>query len=61
MMSPDQALRQLLYVIDTYGTSLTGEDVRWAFKAKSTQKNVVAWVEEYLGQETLLSKEEAEL
>ena len=60
-MTPDQAQRQLLHALDVHSTVLKEEDIAWAFDAKNTQKAVVDWVEEFLGPETLLSKEELEL
>ena len=60
-MSPDQAQQQVLRALDAHGVALKEEDIQWAFDAKTTQKSAVDWVEEFLGPETLLSKEELEL
>ncbi len=60
-MSQDQALQLLLRILETHSIAFKEEDIKWAFDAKSTQKVVVDWVQEFLGPETLLSQEEAEL
>ena len=61
MMSLDQAQQHLLQALDTHTTALKEEDIQWAFRAKETRNVVSKWVQEYLGPETLLSREEAEL
>ncbi len=61
MMSPAQAQQHLLRTLHSHSTALKEEDIQWAFEAKATQKVVVDWVQEFLGPETLLSQEEAEL
>ncbi len=60
-MNPVQARQQLLRALDTHSTVLKEEDIQWAFEGKKTQKAVIEWVQEFLGPETLLSQEEAEL
>ncbi len=60
-MNPVQAQEQLLRALDTHSTVLKEEDIQWAFEGKKTQKAVIEWVQEFLGPETLLSQEEAEL
>ena len=60
-MSQDQALQLLLRTLETHGIALKKEDIEWAFEARDTQKAVVDWVQEFLGPETLLSQDEAEL
>ncbi|MCJ1464254.1 hypothetical protein MMC07_002867 [Pseudocyphellaria aurata] len=60
-MRAHQALKQLLDSIRSHEIALTEDDVGWAFKAKNTQDDVTNWVQQYLGKETLLSREEAEL
>lgn len=60
-MNPDQAQQRLLRALDTHSTALKEEDILWAFEGEKTQKAVINWVQEFLGPETLLSQEEAEL
>lgn len=61
IMPPYQALKLLLDSISSHKIALTEDDVGWAFNAKNTQDDVTNWVQQYLGKETLLSREEAEL
>lgn len=60
-MRAHQALKQLLDSLRSHKIALTEDDVGWAFQAKNTQEDVTNWVQQYLGKETLLSCEEAEL
>lgn len=54
-------VQQLLHALDAHSTVFKEEDIQWAFENKKTRKAVTEWVEEFLGPETLLSQEEAEL
>ena len=60
-MRPDQAQQRLLRALDAHSTRAKEEDIKGAFEAKNTQEAVVDWVQEFLGPETLISQEEAEL
>lgn len=60
-MQAHSALKQLLGSLHSHKIALTEDDVGWAFHAKNTQEDVTNWVQQYLGKETLLSREEAEL
>ncbi|KAL7276570.1 hypothetical protein RUND412_000450 [Rhizina undulata] len=60
-MDPAQAQAHLLQVLQSHELSLGEDDVAWAFSNPKTVGPVVEWVERYLGEETLLSLEEAEI
>lgn len=60
-MRAHEALKQLLDSLRSHDIALTEDDVGWAFQAKNTQEDVTSWVQQYLGKETHLSLEEAEL
>lgn len=60
-MPAHQALEQLLDSFRSHKIALTEDDVGWAFQSRNTQEDVTSWVQQYLGKETLLSHEEAEL
>lgn len=60
MQQPDH-LEHLLTVLRDRQIPLGRDDVQWAFNAPNTKDMVVEWVEEYLGPDTLLSKEELDL
>ncbi|KAI9815562.1 MAG: hypothetical protein M1827_002696 [Pycnora praestabilis] len=52
---------RLLAVLRERDIPLTRDDVGWAFDSPQTNGQVTQWVQQYLGAETLLSKEELEL
>ncbi|KAL9044767.1 MAG: hypothetical protein Q9214_002114 [Letrouitia sp. 1 TL-2023] len=60
-MNSKQSSSFLLHVLRTHGTGLGVDDVQWAFDGESTHDHVTSWVEQHLGQDTLLSVEEAQL
>lgn len=60
-MLAHQALEELLDSLRSHQIALTADDIEWAFQLKTTQEDVTNWVQQYLGKETLLSREEAEL
>ncbi|EKG15579.1 hypothetical protein MPH_07245 [Macrophomina phaseolina MS6] len=60
-MRDNDTLNHLLTVLRDRRVPLTRDDVQWAFESAKTQNDAVAWVNEYLGSNTLLSKEELEL
>ncbi|KAI9843677.1 MAG: hypothetical protein M1837_006144 [Sclerophora amabilis] len=57
----DATLDHLLTVLRDRDIPLTRDDVQWAFESPNTRLEVTRWVEEYLGTETLLSKEDLQL
>ncbi|TKA64163.1 hypothetical protein B0A49_05755 [Cryomyces minteri] len=54
-------LTHLLEKLEQRHVPLTRDDVQWAFESPQTKADMEAWVKEYLGSDTLLSKEEVEL
>lgn len=60
-MNSQEALQHLLAVLRERDIPFGRDDVRWAFESPDTKETVEKWVEEYLGSDTLLSKEELEL
>lgn len=62
-MQSEQVLKHLLNVLRSHHIALTdeGKDIRLAFEAESSREHITAWVQQYLGRETLLSFEEAQL
>ncbi|KAL9611339.1 MAG: hypothetical protein Q9167_004022 [Letrouitia subvulpina] len=60
-MNSKQSLSHLLHVLRTHDTGLGVDDVQCAFDDESTHDHVTSWVEQHLGQDTLLSVEEAQL
>lgn len=60
-MQPPDPLEHLLVVLRECDIPLSRDDVQWAFDAPSSREAVVEWVKEYLGADTLLSKDELEL
>lgn len=60
-MQPPDPLEHLLLVLRERHIPLSQDDVQWAFNAPNTKETVVEWVKEYLGADTLLSKDELEL
>ncbi|KAI9780043.1 MAG: hypothetical protein M1839_007025 [Geoglossum umbratile] len=54
-------LNHMLAVLRERDIPLTRDDVKWAFQSPQTNTEVNSWVQQYLGPETLLSKEEVEL
>ncbi len=60
-MQPPDPLEHLLLVLRERDIPLSRDDVQWAFDAPNTKETVEEWVKEYLGVDTLLSKDELEL
>ncbi|KAI5366651.1 hypothetical protein Slin14017_G042910 [Septoria linicola] len=56
MASPD--MRLLLHVLQERNIPLGEDDIAWAFEGKKTRDDATAWVKEYLGSSTLLSRDE---
>lgn len=60
-MNPSEAHSHLLGVLAAHQIPLGDDDVAWAFANSKTTIPVVDWVERYLGKDTLVSLEEAEM
>ncbi|KAI9832688.1 MAG: hypothetical protein M1819_004274 [Sarea resinae] len=60
-MAEQSPLERLLQVLRERNIPLSRDDVAWAFDSPKTREEVTKWVTQYLGQETLLSKEELDL
>ena len=60
-MGDSPALKTLIDALRDHDIPLGRDDVQWAFESAKTGDDMTAWVEEYLNQSTLLSKEELEL
>lgn len=60
-MEPPQAQSHLLHELKSHNIPLTSDDVSWAFSNTKTAIPVTDWVERYLGHDTLVSLEEAEM
>ncbi|KAF2455095.1 hypothetical protein BDY21DRAFT_373585 [Lineolata rhizophorae] len=60
-MKHTAALERLLHVLDERDIPLGRDDVQWAFESVKTRDQAAAWADEYLSDETLLTKEEADL
>ncbi|KIW05942.1 uncharacterized protein PV09_03132 [Verruconis gallopava] len=60
-MDVDKSKNKLLTVLQARGIPLGLDDIQWAFDADVTRKEAAAWIEEYLNEATLLTREEKEL
>ncbi|GME59128.1 uncharacterized protein LTHEOB_9405 [Neofusicoccum parvum] len=60
-MRDNDPLNRLLTVLRDRRIPLARDDVQWAFESVKTQDDAAAWVDEYLHNNTLLTKEELEL
>ncbi|KAH0608398.1 uncharacterized protein H6S33_001532 [Morchella sextelata] len=60
-MDPSEAQSRLLRELESHQIPLTSDDVSWAFSNTKTAVPVTDWVERYLGKDTLVSLEEAEI
>lgn len=60
-MDLSEAQSHLLDVLSAHRIPLGSDDVSWAFDNPKTSTPVVDWVEQYLGKDTLVSLEEAEM
>ena len=60
-MDSDASLKRLLQVLSERDIGLGREDLDWLFESPETRDDMIAWVNEYLNDETLLSPEELEL
>lgn len=60
-MAEEQAAHHLLNVLEERGLNVDLDKILLGFEDEQTKQEAAAWVEEYLYEETLLSKEELEL
>ena len=60
-MSVDDSKAKLLSILQSHGTPLGLDDIQWAFESESTKDDLIAWIEEYLDEPTLLTRDELEL
>lgn len=60
-MNADSALKRLLHVLSDRDIGLHQDDLAWLFESPETQHDMVAWVNEYLNENTLLTPEELEM
>jgi hypothetical protein len=60
-MAEEQAAHLLLNVVEERGLKVDLDSILLSFEDADTKHEAAAWVEEYLHQDTLLSKEELEL
>jgi hypothetical protein len=61
MTTPRSALLQTVSILRERGISVKQEDLQPVFEGPTTSQDATRWVEECLGEDTLLSKEEAAL
>ena len=52
---------KLLSILQGRGIPLGGDDIQWAFQGETTRKETIAWMDEYLGDSTLLTRDELDL
>jgi U3 small nucleolar ribonucleoprotein component len=52
---------RLIDILRSRGISLGLDDIQWAFDSETTKRETVAWIEEYLNDSTLLSRDEFDL
>ncbi|KAL1297052.1 hypothetical protein AAFC00_004641 [Neodothiora populina] len=60
-MDSNRALKRLLHVLSERDIGLGEDDLGWLFESPDTRDDMIAWVNEYLNVDTLLSPEELEL
>jgi hypothetical protein len=60
-MAEEQAAHHLLNVLEERGLNVDLDKILLGFEDEQTKQDSAAWVEEYLYEDTLLSKEELEL
>jgi predicted HAD superfamily phosphohydrolase YqeG len=60
-MAEEQAAHHLLNVVEERGLNVDLDKILLSFEDAETAHRSAAWVEEYLHQDTLLTKEELEL
>jgi hypothetical protein len=60
-MSSDDAKANLLSILQGRGIPLGIDDIQWAFEGDATKKEIIAWIDEFLGDATLLTRDELDL
>jgi len=60
-MDANTSLKRLIHVLSERDIGLGKDDLDWLFESPETRDDMVAWVNEYLNEHTLLSREELEL
>lgn len=60
-MAEEQAAHHLLNVLEERGLNVDLDKVLLGFENDETKADIAQWVEEYLHEDTLLTKEELEL
>jgi hypothetical protein len=60
-MTDDNAKAKLLSTLQSRGIPLGLDDIEWAFRSETTKKEAIAWIEEYLSDATLLTRDELDL
>jgi hypothetical protein len=60
-MSADDAKAALLSILQARGIPLGIDDIQWAFQGETTRKETIAWIDEYLSDATLLTRDELDL
>jgi predicted HAD superfamily phosphohydrolase YqeG len=60
-MAEEQAAHHLLNVLEERGLDVDLDKILLGFEDEDTKHEAAAWVEEYLHEDTLLTKEELEL
>lgn len=61
IMSDGAAKAKLLAILQSRGIPLGLDDVQWAFESGTTKAETIAWIEEYLNDVTLLTRDELDL
>ena len=60
-MSEEQAAHHLLNVLEERGLDVDLDNILLGFEDEEIKRDAAVWVEEYLNEETLLTKEELDL
>ena len=60
-MAEEQAAHHLLNILDERGLTVDLDKILLGFEDEEIKQQAATWVEEYLNEETLLTKEELEL
>lgn len=60
-MTPETAQSLIYKILETHDIPLTKEDLAWAFTQDKTAVAVVEYAERYLGDDSFLGLEEAEM
>jgi hypothetical protein len=60
-MQDHEAREHLLVALKERGIPLGSDDISWAFASPKTRDEIIAWVKEYLQEDSLLTKDELDL